>query len=168
MQARQKFEKEHAVAIGEAAKVARAQRRERALATVRREEEAAREASAKVRYETRPEVRQESAALFEARRKALAEESRQKHEAEQRKAMALRKEYLDAAGRVRSNVKNTRSSTQNAREALAEARRQEADKMREQLEAERRRRQLQESSLLKSKREQHNSIRAWEFESAIE
>ena len=87
---RSKAKTDNAIAIGLAAKHARAERKEETKATVRREEQAAKDYAAKVRYETRPEVRQEGASWFQAQRDQKAEESRQKKEVEKAEVHAAR------------------------------------------------------------------------------
>ena len=67
---------ESSAAASAEAKAERAERREQAKATQRAEEEQARQYTAKVRYETRPELRQEGRDMFQAQREAAVAEVR--------------------------------------------------------------------------------------------
>ena len=130
VRARVEREREQAIAIGEAAKVARAVRRERTKETVRREEKAAKDYTARVRYETRPEVRQESSDLFQAQRNAAAEAARMKQERERAEVAEARERYMQAATDVRSKVEGLHASTKASKDSLVEARRQDAYRVR--------------------------------------
>ena len=125
-QARKEYERVNAIAIGQAAKVARAERREQAKATVKREKEAAREYTSRVRYETRPELRQDSAAYFRTMREDKAEAQRQERQMAGQEVAEARRAYIEAANRVRNNVETLHSRSHAAREAAADAKRQAA------------------------------------------
>ena len=66
--------------VGAAAKVERAKRREDNLATVRKQEQQAKDYAAQVRFETRPDVRRVTREHFKARRDYVCEKERQKQE----------------------------------------------------------------------------------------
>ena len=102
VKARKQYEQEQALAIGEAAKIARAERREQTKATVRKQEKEARDYTSRVRYETRPAVRQESSDLFQRQRNEIAEELRQRHEMERQEVQQTREAYLQKANQVRT------------------------------------------------------------------
>ena len=156
-----------AIAIGEAAKVARAERKEETKATVRRQEQAAREYTAKVRYETRPEVRQESSAHFQAQRLAIAKEARSNAERERIGIEMRRQAYLVAANLVRTKVEKLHETARVSREQLAETRKQDADKMRADLNREKQRKQQLESYMSTRTQALHNEIRTWREQSRV-
>jgi len=166
--ARVHTEREQAIAIGEAAKLARAERKEKTKVTVRREEQQAREYTAKVRYETRPEVRKEASAHFERQRKAVAEEGRQKAEHSRAEAHAKRMAYLDRANEMRSHVEKIHGRAKSARERLVEERRMEARMMRDGLEMERQRKFEVEAERWEGTKALHNEVKAWKDESTVD
>ena len=167
VKARLQEERVQAVATVEAAKIARAQRKEQTKATVRRQEQAAREYTAKVRYETRPEVRQESSAHFEAQRKAVARQQRQRAEHAKQAVATKRQEYLDAANKMRSHVGELHAHARSSREHLHEIRRQDADRVRARLDAERHRKAELEASHQQTTRALHQEIRSWKEKSTV-
>ena len=165
VRARKLAEQEHAIQIGEAAKILRAERKEQAKATVREQEIAAREYTARIRYETRPEVREESHDLFQQQRNAAAEAARKKLDKERRDVMKQREKYLDSASQVKSHVAALHRSTQRSRDNLAETRRQEAQQLRQALEAERQRKAKLEEARKQEKKSMHDEIKTWKDDS---
>jgi len=168
VRARNQAEREHAEVIGQEAKVARAQRREQNKATVRAEEQAARDFAAKTRYETRPEVRQDSAEHFQAKRDQLAEEARQKAEEARLKAQAQRQAYLASASRVHEAVGRLHADSHASRQGLKEQRRQEAMDVRTKMEAERQRKAQLDEQRRQTKQALHDDIKQWKVYSVAE
>ena len=154
-------EREQAIQIGAQAKIARAERREQAKATVKREEQAAKEYTERVRYETRPEVRKEGKDLFQAQRDAIAAEAREKLEEERRQMAVQRERYMNMASGVKARVDEMHASTKAAKERLAEARRQDAATVRATLNAERERKRQHDEESRENKQALHDEIHTW-------
>lgn len=167
VRARVQAEREEATAIHEAAKVARAERREHAKVTIKQQAKAVHKHTAKVRYETRPELRKEGADLFEARRHAVAEEGRQRAERERRYIHAQRQAYLQSVTDLRHQVLERRDASRQSREALVEARRVDAEHIRSQLEEARRRKEKSDEMLRNNTQALHDEVRTWKEESAL-
>lgn len=167
VKARQMAEREHAVAIGEAAKIARAERKEIAKATVRREEQAAKDFTSQVRYETRPEVRQVGADMFQAQRDKAADDARAKARRDSAALRAAQEAYLARAEQVKERVESLHASTRASREALAEARRLQARGLRAKLNREGERKHEMEEVVKQQKQELHDSIYGWSKSSVV-
>jgi hypothetical protein len=167
VRARQMADREQAIAIGEAAKIARAERKEIAKATVRREEQAARDFTSQVRYETRPDVRKVGADMFQAQRDLAAEEARQKAQRDAEAMKQAHSAYLARAEQVRERVEALHSSTRASREALAEARRHGAHGLRQKLHEESMRKQEVEEMTRQEKQAIHDSIFGWSKTSVV-
>jgi hypothetical protein len=167
VRARQMAEREQAIAIGEAAKIARAERKEIAKATVRREEQAARDFTSQVRYETRPEVRKVGADMFQAQRDQAAEEARQKAQRDAEALKQAQNAYLARADQVRERVEQLHASTRASREALAEARRLGARGLRNKLHQEGLRKQEVEEMTRQEKQAIHDGIFGWSKTSVV-
>ena len=168
VRARFQAERENAIAIGEAAKKSRAENKEKAKATVRREEQAAKDFTARVRYETRPEVRQVGASMFQAQRDGIAEAARQKAEADAAAMKAAQQAYLAAADQVKERVERLHASTKASRQSLKEARRQGAADLRANLEAERQRKKEIERQTQQTKQLVHDEIHTWSKTSVLD
>ena len=158
-------EREQAVAIGEAAKVARAQRKEETKATVRAQEQAAKEFTASVRYETRPEVRAEGINMFQAQRDAIAREERLKQERDAREIAERQAKYLQMADRVKANVETLRQSSMASRANAFEAKRQAAESVRTQIQAVREVKRQTDDMQRQGRKQLHDEIHQWKTES---
>ena len=165
---RKQIERENAVKIGEAAKVARAERREQAKATVRREEQAARDFTARVRHETRPEVRQESKNLFQQQRDAVAEAARVKLEHERTEVQAQRTAYLNMANKTKGKVAELHAASKASLQALAEKRKADAWTVRQALGDEFKRKISIEEEGRQVRKALHDDIRNWKLMSVID
>lgn len=160
-------EREEKSAIGEAAKLARAERKEQTKATVRREEQEAREYTAKVRHETRPEVRHEASQHFVKQRKALADAIRERSEAEKAALTQKREAYLDAATKRRDVQRALLDHARTSRDALEEQRKHDAAQVRAESSAALQRKQETEQRLRQTTRELHDEMKRHEDESAL-
>ena len=111
--ARHKELKENAHAAGVKSQIERQRRREASLATVKAQEQAAREFAAQVKYETRPDVRKETRDYFQAQRDQKCAEERYHQELDRRKRQALRTEFL---GQQLHRVTDAHDSKENGNE----------------------------------------------------
>lgn len=165
---RKKYERENAIAIGEAAKALRAERREEAKATVRLQEQAARDFTARVRYETRPEVRQESSSLFQHQRDAAAEAARQKQEIERAQVKEQRAAYLQMASQVKDKVAGLHAASKASQLALKESRKTDAWQVRSSLDDEYQRKMRNEEQSRQNRQYMHDQILEWKVHSVVE
>ena len=168
VRARLLAEREQAIATGKAAKIARAKRKEQTKATVRREVEAARNYTAQVRYETRPEVRREGAEMFQQQRNRSAEETREQSEADAETMARAQAKYLAAAEQVKQKVGSLHASTKASRESLAEARRQNAKDVRTNLRNEAERKKQLDADRYQNKQQLHDEIHSWSKSSVLD
>ena len=167
VQARVQAEREEATSIAEAAKAARAVRREQAKATIKKQERAAQEFTAKVRYETRAEVRQEGLDMFEARRRAVAEEARLRAEREAKDIQAQRQAYLASAAQQRVRIAQEHAKSHQSREALVEKRRHEAERVRVRIAEAREQKAYEEEMRRQGTHAMHDEVLMWKAESVI-
>lgn len=166
--AREIYKYENATQISEAAKVEREARRQAAKATVRMEEQAAKDYTANVRYETRRQVRQEGAEMFQRQRDAAAEARRQAVERDNHRLAAMKQAYMDRASAVKAQVEALHESTRMAREKLADAKREAAFMERERLAAERERKRQMDAERAAARQKYHDDIYEWKQLSAID
>ena len=128
---------------------------------MRREEQAARDYAAQVKWETRPEVREEGAALFQAMRTTTAEEARQKAKNDARAMRDQQAAYLQAAEECRQKVSNLHARAAESRESLAERKKREAAVLRAKLEQVRETKKRRDQQLKESKKMLHDEIHEW-------
>lgn len=157
-QARKKLERQRAELIAAQAQVERRRRREESLATVRKQEQAAADFAARVRFETRPDVRHETREFFQAQRDALCASERDQQQANRRRREAQQKQFFERAWETITGVQSEEDASIRARGELVERRRRDADGVRSQLLAERRRKQRIADKLAKSLRERHDAV----------
>lgn len=163
-----KAKTDNAIAIGLAAQKARAERKEETKATVRREEQAAKDYAAKVRYETRPEVREEGASFFQALRTEAAENARQKAQVEREDVLRARDAYQQMASKVKSSVDELHAASHASRAELLEKRRSDAYDLKERLNAERERKKEIDAWNAERKKSLHAEVHTWRYESQVE
>jgi hypothetical protein len=168
VRARLNAERENAIAIGEAAKVERATRREKNTATVRRELEAAKTYTARVRYETRPEVREEGRDLYQAMRDDVAEEARKKLENDRALRNKKMEAYLARADAVKQRVETLRESSKASRENLVRQRSQSAKTMRNDLGRKANAKAMLDEEMRQQKKSVHDDILTWSKTSVTE
>ena len=141
--ARHQHQKENAEMIAAQAKAERADRRQDALATVREQERMARELTARVRYETRPAVRQESASYFQRQRNEAYSEMKRQRNAQREQREQAEGVYINGATQLVQEVRQGDTvAVQSARQRLSDSRWHEAQLCRLQ-----RRASLEESRL---------------------
>ena len=162
---RHRAEREQAVAIGEAAKVARAERKEKTKATVRREEQAAREYTARIKHETRPELRQMSRRVFQEQRDAIAYAEKLQSERDARAIEEERLRYLINGVETRRRVEVLRAKSHASRQKLAQHRKQMAGELRGELGDERERMLRDDEERRQAKQWVHDDVLAWSKES---
>lgn len=160
VEARKLEQRRNAKVVGERAQVERRKRREESLATVRAQERSAREFAARVRHETRPEVRQETAHYFQAQRYAIVAEERDKQEQDKHTRRAQQTEYLARALGFISDVQQVEGLAAGARQRLTELRRQDAEAVRQQLQAERTRGECESRAFRAEVRQRHDATMA--------
>lgn len=115
-----------AVAALETAKAQREERKEQAKATQRAEEQAAKDYAARVRYETRPEVRKEGRDMFFALREAIVVEEKKVQAGHAAIIEEHRGKYLAQQAALRAKVAASYENARQAKKGLEEARRQDA------------------------------------------
>ena len=118
-----------------------------------------------MRYETRPEVRKESSALFEAKRKADAEDARIKAEVAKVEAARKRDAYLESAAKMRSHVESIHQRAAEAREKLVVGRRQDAQHVRHHLEEARQHKLADVTARHEEAKALHDEVKTWKEES---
>ena len=166
--ARETYKQENATQISEAAKIEREARREAAKATVRREIEAAKDFTASVKYETRPELRQEGAEMYQRQRNAAAADRRQAVVRDSQQLQQMKQAYLDRASTVRQQVEELHASTRASKERVAEQKRQAGIRGRERMAAERERKRQIDEARAAAKQKYHDDIYEWKVVSAID
>ena len=166
--ARHKEAAEHSMAASIASKVERSQRREHALSTKRREEQDAKDFAAQVRYETRPEVRQEGREMFQAQRNASTAQVKEATGANSKKIAAQKEAYLKRQETMKAKVEEMHVESRHSRDALTEEKRQKAAEMRSQLEAERRRKERLAADKEREVREKRDAIYVWNKAGIVE
>jgi len=159
--ARHKEAAEHSMAASVASKVERSQRREKALSTKREEEHAAHEYAAQVRYETRPEVRQEGRDMFQAQRNATTLEVKRMQEENASKIAVQKQAYLEKQLAMKAQVESMHATAQASRESLKEVRKQDAEAMRVLLHDERLRKQQLEEAAIEEVKQKRDAVYIW-------
>ena len=129
--ARKEEEKRNATVIACKAQVERQQRREDALATVRKQEREAREFAERVKFETRPEVRELTRDYFQARRDAVYAEEKNRQHVNHFVRSEQRNTFLQKQGEVVAQIRAI--DTIGTQRKIHEKKHNEADEVREQL-----------------------------------
>lgn len=150
------------------AKSERRERKEESQSTRRKEEQEARAYTARVRYETRPEVRQQGREMFQAQRNATVAQEKRQQEANSQAIDEARRRYLERQVHVRERVAEVKSNAKQMRELLAESRRQDAVEMKGLLGRERARKEMQEKEGHEQRREQREAIYLWNKSNTVE
>ena len=158
MELRQQEHRKKGQQIAVQAQVDRARRREDSLRTVRSQEQAAKEFAERVKFETRPEVRQETREYFQAQRNAICASERETQEEHRWRRGEAEIEYLSRALSKVYEVGWTDRNAVTSRVRLAERRKQDADGVRALLSAEIKRKRRNESLLERQRRQQHDAI----------
>jgi len=158
VEARKTEQQRSATVIRERAQCERRKRREESLATVRSQTQAAKDFAARVRHETRPAVRQNSAEYFQAQRDTICAEERERQLADRLMRHCQQDAFLSQASERIHKVQVTDMDAMDARRRLAEQRRQEADEVRRQLQAERERKEQAEEVATRELRERHDTV----------
>ncbi len=159
--ARHKEAQEHSMAASIASKVERSQRREQALSTKRAEEQAAQEYAAQVRYETRPEVRQEGREMFQAQRNATTAEVKRMQEENASKIAKQKQAYLAKQEAMKAKVEAMHAVARGSREGLLESRKQQAAVVRSQLDRERARKLELDRQAIEEVKEKRDAVYIW-------
>ena len=137
---------------------ARARRKEESLATKRLEYKELHAQTAKVRHETRPEVRQEGRDMFQRQRDTAAATVADATAENLDRIAFAREQFVRDSEEKRQQVLETDMQARQARTQLAAERRRDADEVRRKLAAEReRKRQLGDESR-QSTQEQHHVV----------
>jgi hypothetical protein len=154
----------HGHMIALAAAEERRKRKEEALATVRKQTKATQDFAARVKHETRPEVREATRDFFQAKRDALAEKER----ALQQEGRMIREQDTQAfmekmTGSVMETKELRGAGVRRAREKTARKNQQAAEEVRQQLSAENERRKMREMEHSRQVEESHASKMAQKF-----
>ena len=154
----------HGHMIALAAAEERRSRKEEALATVRKQTKAAQDFAARVKHETRPEVREATRDFFQAKRDALAEKER----ALQQEGRMIREQDNQAfmekmTGSVMETKELRGAGVRRAREKAARKNQQAAEEVRQQLSAENESRKMREMEHSRQVEESHASKMAQKF-----
>jgi len=152
---------EHSMAASVATKVERSQRREQALSTKRSEEQLAKEYAAQVRYETRPEVRQEGRDMFQAQRNATTASVKRMQEENASKIAQQKQAYLEKQEMIKAKVESMHAVARASRGDLVEERKQKAAEMRRHLEAERARKEEQQAKASEEVKSKRDAVYVW-------
>jgi len=139
----------------------RMQRKEQALETKRAETAQAKGRAAQVKYETRPEVRQEGRDMFQEQRDAIAAAEKEKREEDMRKIQSRKSDYLKKQAAMKAKVDDMHQVAREARETLEETRKQQAAMLRSHLDAHRRRKEEIMENHRQGTKEKHDGIYAW-------
>ena len=145
--------KAHSASLAE-----RAKREEAKLKEKEAEAAAAAERTERVRYETRPALRQEGREMFQAQRDALAAETRNMAEIQKEERMLAKEQFLYEKEESREQVLSAVSKARASRGNLAAQRKADADAMRAKLGAERRRGMQKREEMTKQALDARNSI----------
>ena len=155
---RHKRAAESAREAGIQAQIERRRHREEALATVRKQEQAAKDFAAQVRFETRPEVRKDTREFFQAQRDAVCAAERLQQERDKMVQEHARQQFLMQTAQTVADVMHTRQTIQQKRLKLVEKSRLEASRVRRQLEEERERNRRNAHSVERTIKEQHDAV----------
>ena len=142
-------------------------RKERAKSTVLKEAAEAKAYTARVRYETRPDVRKEGRDMFQAQRDALVAAEKQQQVYDAWKIDRQRARYLKQQKEVKDKVGALHVSAKHARDSLADARKQEAAEMKSLLQREKERKETLKSEWDATKKGMRDEIYGWSRASMI-
>jgi hypothetical protein len=159
----QRHKEQHDISIAAsiASKVERSQRREESLSTKRAQEEQAKHQAAQVRFETRPEVRQEGREMFQAQRNATTAEVKQMLEENALKIAQQKQAYLAKQVSIKNKVDALKAASLGSREGLRENRKQQATELRSLLEHERARMLELKDAAKQEVAAKHDSVYMW-------
>ena len=159
----QRHKEQHDISIAAsiASKVERSQRREESLSTKRAQEEQAKHQAAQVRFETRPEVRQEGREMFQAQRNATTAEVKQMLEENALKIAQQKNAYLEKQISIKKKVDALKAASLGSREGLRENRKQQATELRSLLEHERARMLELKDAAKQEVAAKHDSVYMW-------
>lgn len=155
---RHKRAAETAREAGIQAQIERRRHREEALATVRKQEQEAKDFAAQVRFETRPEVRKNTREFFQAQRDAVCAEERLQQQRDKMVQEHMRNEFLRQTAQTVADIKQTREAIQQKRQKLVEKSRMEASRVKRQLQEERERNRRNAHSIERTIKEQHDAV----------
>lgn len=130
-------ERRYASEVGVYAQEERKRHRQETHAMARQQQEQARVMAARVRYETRPELRSEPREYFQAQRDAACRAERERQRADQKRKQSNQVEFLARAFERVANAFMVDEAAAEARPRLLLARRVEAEELRQHLNAER-------------------------------
>ena len=151
-----------------AAKAARAQRREQAKATQRAEAQEAKEYTAKVRYETRREVREEGKIMFQEQRDAIVAAEKRKQEVDAMAIADARARYLERQQGLKAKVEELHYVAKVSRLSLIDERREQAAEMRYQKQMEAQRAHEREAMTMNEKRSMRDQVVSWQKNGIID
>lgn len=159
----QRHKEQHDISIAAsiASKVERSQRREESLSTKRAQEDQAKHQAAQVRFETRPEVRQEGREMFQAQRNATTAEVKQMLEENALKIAQQKNAYLEKQISIKKKVDALKAASLGSREGLRENRKQQATELRSLLEHERARMLELKDAAKQEVAAKHDSVYMW-------
>ena len=155
---RHKRAAETARETGIQAQIERRRHREEALATVRKQEQAAKDYAANVRFETRPEVRKDTRDFFQAQRNAVCAEERLQQQRDKLVQEQIRQQFLEKTAQRVADVKHTREMIQQKRLKLVQKSRQEAERVKRQLQEERERNLRNAHNVERVIKQQHDVV----------
>ena len=169
VQERNELKRRTAVAVGLQAQEERRRRREESLKTVRKQEQAAKDFAAQVRYETRPDVRKETRDYFQAMRDGICASEKEKQNLDRKEIESHRQQFLDRAHYWKDDRNTTKEQTQIAREKLYEKRHKLANKLRNQLQEDQERMRQAQADVKREIKDNHdvviqNRFRPWDQE----
>jgi hypothetical protein len=156
--ARKEEQRRNATMIAIKAKDERRRRREESLATVRAQEQAAKDFAAQVRFETRPDVRRETRDFFQAKRNAVYSEERDKQAQDRRRRGAENERFLAMTARTVGRIKEVDVHAQEARRKVAEKRHCEAEEVRQLLQSEKQRQRESTAQYKRELYERHDAV----------
>ena len=128
------------------------------MTTIRLQEQAARDFAARVRYETRPDVRNETREFFQAQRDDTCAEERQKQEEDRQSRKASMEQYMERALEIQEEVHCTEQKASDAKRLLAMKRREEADGVRRQLHRELERKRAMQEAWERGVKGRHDAV----------
>ena len=149
------------------AKVDRAERRQESMTTIRLQEQAAKDFAARVRYETRAEIRKETRDFFQTQRDAVCTDERQKQEEDRRSRKLSMEQYMGRALEIQVEVHTIKQNASDARHMLAMKRRDEADGVRRQLKYELERKRAMEEAWKRGVKGKHDAVIELRFDPTI-
>ena len=157
MAARHEEKKRTAIAVGLAAQEERRLRREASMATIRAQNQEVRNYAARVRYETRPEVRKDTRDFFQAKRDAAYRTEKMMQEVDRKERDKRTEAFLGRALMLRDDVRSSEEQARSARGKVSARRQAEADTVRQKLEEENKRKKRISDNVKRAIHDHHDA-----------